>query len=127
MADKDSLSKTSKGKGGFTMPNDPDRMRMYEEMQVGHCRKKIMEKREAAEKEAALPLADRIRRSMVANEQFSVDLVKTAGLDAEAEYVRYNKALRAKRALATRQFYMWFVWIWLSGCMLYYFFGAFFV
>jgi hypothetical protein len=119
------MSATAKKAGVFT-DVDPDKHRDYEEMQVGHCRTKILEKRAAAEAEASLPLADRIRRSMVRNEQFSVDLVKTAGLDAEEEYVRYNKAVRAKGNLATRQFYMWIVWILVSCALVYYIFGVFF-
>lgn len=125
--DAKQMGTLAKQRGGnpFTEIN-PDLVRQYEDMQVGHCRDRILEKRAAREAEAALPLEERIRNAMVRNEQFSVDLVKAAGMDAEAEFIRYQRAMRKKDRLATYKIYTWMFWIAFSCFLLYYGFACFF-
>ena len=105
---------------------DVDLLDQYEKMQVGSYKEKLIQDKAAIEAEKQLPLPERVRIAMVRNNSFSVDLVKAAGMDTEAEYVRFNRAIRQKNRAASKQFYMYFVWLVLACASVYYFFGVMF-
>jgi hypothetical protein len=124
---KDTIAAMSRKPGSTNFHGaDEERQALYLSMQTGAMKTKLEKKKAVAEQFAELPLEERIRKTMVAQEQFSVDLVKEAGMDAEAEYVLYNRMLRAKKASASRQFYTWIISIAFSCFLLYYAFAAFF-
>jgi hypothetical protein len=105
---------------------DEDMVDTYEKMQVGIEAQRIWTDKRKSEEESKLPLEERIRRAMVRNGSFSVDLVTAAGMDPEVEYVRYNKAMRSKARKGSTVLLTWAMWIIGAMSFVYYFFAIFF-
>jgi hypothetical protein len=83
-----------------------DKVREYEDMQVGMFKNKI----EADRKEAAafleLPREEQIRRYMLKMGKFDVDLVRKNNMDVKLEFERFKVAHRRQQKKGSRSFWI---------------------
>jgi hypothetical protein len=95
---------------------DPDRMREFEEMQTGMARESILKKRKEDEEFLALPREEQIRKFMLSQRKFDVDLVRKNNMNIAEEFDLFKKTLKKNDRRANIGFYgpfiMFSIFIW---------------
>ena len=95
--------------GGAYGDIDPERMREFEEMQMGMTKRKIEQERQAKIDFLNLPREEQIRRFMLSKRKFDVDLVRKNGMNVAEEFEKFKKDLKKMDKKATRGFWIPFI------------------
>lgn len=85
---------------------DPDRLRQFEDMQMGMTKKKIEQERKDRADFLALPIEEQIRRFMLSKRKFDVDLVRKNGMNVAEEFDRFKQELKKMDRAANRGFWI---------------------
>lgn len=85
---------------------DPERLTQFEDMQTGIAKATIEKKRKEREEFMALPKEEQIRKFMLQQRKFDVDLVRRNNMNVQEEYKNFKDTVKKLDRKANRSFWI---------------------